>query len=73
MHFYVTSGSSDSALDFNGGTDIIVIGSGFAGLAAAIEAAEAGATVQVLEKMMALRSMLCGSGLRSITPWAASR
>ncbi len=34
-------------------TDIIVIGSGFAGLAAAIEAAEAGALVQVLEKMMA--------------------
>ncbi len=34
-------------------TDIIVIGSGFAGLAAAIEAAESGVSVQVLEKMMA--------------------
>jgi flavocytochrome c len=33
--------------------DIIIIGSGFAGLAAAIEAAEAGASVQILEKMMA--------------------
>lgn len=33
--------------------DIIVIGSGFAGLAAAIEAAEAGRSVIVLEKMMA--------------------
>lgn len=33
--------------------DIIVIGSGFAGLAAAIEAAEAGRSVVVLEKMMA--------------------
>ena len=53
MHFYLTRGISDSALDFNCGTDIIVIGSGFAGLAAAIEAAEAGAAVQVLEKMMA--------------------
>ncbi len=33
--------------------EIIVIGSGFAGLAAAIEAAEAGRSVIVLEKMMA--------------------
>jgi len=33
--------------------DIVIIGSGFAGLAAAIEAAEAGASVHVLEKMMA--------------------
>lgn len=33
--------------------DIVVIGSGFAGLAAAIEAAEAGRSVVVLEKMMA--------------------
>jgi flavocytochrome c len=33
--------------------DVVVIGSGFAGLAAAIEAAEAGCSVVVLEKMMA--------------------
>ncbi len=33
--------------------DLIIIGSGFAGLAAAIEAAEAGAEVMVLEKMKA--------------------
>ena len=33
--------------------DIVVIGSGFAGLAAAIEASEAGASVVVLEKMKA--------------------
>ncbi|KJS21714.1 MAG: hypothetical protein VR72_09495 [Clostridiaceae bacterium BRH_c20a] len=38
---------------FESGIDIIVVGSGFAGLAAAIEAAEAGVSVIVLEKMMA--------------------
>jgi flavocytochrome c len=32
-------------------SDVVVIGSGFAGLAAAIEAAQAGAAVRVLEKM----------------------
>jgi flavocytochrome c len=37
--------------DWDEKTDIIVIGSGLAGLAAAIEAAQAGASVVVLEKM----------------------
>ena len=37
--------------------DVVVIGSGFAGLAAAIEAREAGATVLVLEKRN--RSVIC--------------
>jgi flavocytochrome c len=38
---------------FESGADVIVIGTGFAGLAAAIEAAEAGSSVLVLEKMLA--------------------
>lgn len=50
MHVY---GRSNSALGFDCGTDIIVIGSGFAGLAATIEAVQGAATVQVLEKKMA--------------------
>ena len=37
--------------DWDEQKDIIVIGSGLAGLAAAIEAAQAGASVTVLEKM----------------------
>jgi succinate dehydrogenase/fumarate reductase flavoprotein subunit len=37
--------------DWNEKTDIVVIGSGLAGLAAAIEAAQAGASVIVFEKM----------------------
>ncbi len=32
--------------------DIIIVGSGFAGLAAAIEARQAGSSVIILEKMM---------------------
>lgn len=39
--------------DWNSETDVIVIGSGFAGLAAAIEANNAGASVLVLEKRSA--------------------
>ena len=35
-------------------TDVLIIGSGFAGLAAAIEACNAGASVIILEKMHAL-------------------
>lgn len=48
MKFYANCGGKDLSK-----TDVIVIGSGFAGLAAAIEAAESGASVQVLEKMTA--------------------
>jgi len=37
--------------DWDEAADVVIIGSGFAGLAAAIEARNAGATVTLLEKM----------------------
>jgi len=43
----------DNKWDWNEITDVVVIGSGFAGLAAAIEAHNAGASVIILEKMSA--------------------
>ncbi len=45
--------------------DIVVIGSGFAGLAAAIEARNAGASVIVIEKMKAFggNSIICDGGI----------
>lgn len=42
---------SASNIDWDEETDVLVIGSGFAGLAAAIEAREAGAEVIIIEKM----------------------
>src|SRR5680860_1310236 len=53
MRYCPTCSNLNSAQVCDCKTGVIVIGSGFAGLAAAIEAAEAGASVQVLEKMMA--------------------
>ena len=41
-------------VDWNEIVDVVVVGSGFAGLAAAIEASETGASVVVLEKMKAV-------------------
>lgn len=46
------SGSADStSIEWVEEADVLVIGSGFAGLAAAIEATNAGATVKIIEKM----------------------
>lgn len=42
---------SPSGIKWNEETDIVVVGSGFAGLCAAIEAIGAGAQVQIIEKM----------------------
>ncbi len=50
----MTAGNAEAAgipKKWDAQTDVVVIGSGFAGLAAAIEAKEAGADVVVLEKM----------------------
>ncbi|NPV29323.1 MAG: flavocytochrome c [Firmicutes bacterium] len=46
-------GPSAEAVRWNEEADVVVVGSGFAGLAAAIEAKNAGATVKVIEKMPA--------------------
>lgn len=44
-------GASASAVEWNEETDVLVVGSGFAGLAAAIEAIEAGSSVILIDKM----------------------
>ncbi|MDN5376187.1 MAG: hypothetical protein PWQ39_1227 [Thermacetogenium sp.] len=43
--------SGEESIKWDETADVVVIGSGFAGLAAALEALEAGATVKVIEKM----------------------
>ena len=49
-------------------TDVIVIGSGFAGLAAAIEALNSGASVIIIEKMAALggNSIISDGGIAAV-------
>lgn len=50
--------------------DIVIVGSGFAGLSAAIEANDAGATVVVLEKMPRAggNSIIAGDGYAAVDP-----
>lgn len=45
------SSDSKGSVEWKEEADVVVIGSGFAGLAAALEAVEAGATVKIIEKM----------------------
>ena len=51
-------------------TDVLVIGTGFAGLAAAIEAHDAGAKVLIIEKMPIIggNSIIAGGGLNAVDP-----
>ncbi len=51
-------------------TDVIIVGSGFSGLSAAIEAYDAGANVIILEKMHTLggNSILAGGGVNAVDP-----
>ncbi len=44
-------GAGDKSVKWNEEADVVIIGSGFAGLAAALEAHDAGASVKVIEKM----------------------
>lgn len=57
-------------------TDVLVVGSGFAGLAGAVEARKAGADVIVVEKMPTLggNSIICGGDMCALgTPQQAKR
>ncbi|KUG03735.1 flavocytochrome c flavin subunit [hydrocarbon metagenome] len=60
-----SSASDSSSIKWDEETDVLVIGSGFAGCAAAIEAAMAGAQVKVLEKMDVTggNSRICGGAM----------
>ena len=51
-------------------TDVVVVGSGFAGFAAAIEAHDAGADVTMLEKMPLVggNSIIAGGGINAVDP-----
>ncbi len=46
-----SSDSQGGSIEWKEEADVVIIGSGFAGLAAAVEALEAGSTVKVIEKM----------------------
>ncbi|HWQ74213.1 MAG TPA: flavocytochrome c [Syntrophomonas sp.] len=59
------SSSSPSSIKWDEETDVVIVGSGFAGLAAAIEAKTAGTDVRILEKMDMAggNSVINGGGL----------
>lgn len=51
-----TTASCDSApINFDEIVDVLVVGSGFAGMSAALQAREAGVSVMVIDKMSTLR------------------
>jgi len=55
---------------WNGEADVIIVGSGFTGLAAAIEAHDCGASVTIFEKkgIIGGNSTLSGGGVNAVDP-----
>ena len=65
-----TDAPEAEAADVEETADVVVVGAGGAGLAAAVEAGKAGASVIVVEKMPKVggNTLICGSGYNAVDP-----